>query len=161
LACFPKTGRQHQIRVHADLAGYPLVGDKIYGMTDDEVFSLLDGHREFLKSEVSPEPIDGESVIRMRTMTEDESDIGNLGEEDFSMGEEEFEVPGPTSEIYAELGSRLILPRHALHAAGLKFVHPKTGQEMAFEADLPDDLRLFFEKLTDQAIQPFKTKHWD
>jgi 23S rRNA pseudouridine1911/1915/1917 synthase len=29
--CFPETGRQHQIRVHAREAGFPLVGDKIYG----------------------------------------------------------------------------------------------------------------------------------
>jgi 23S rRNA pseudouridine1911/1915/1917 synthase len=29
--CFPQTGRQHQIRVHAREAGFPLVGDKIYG----------------------------------------------------------------------------------------------------------------------------------
>lgn len=27
---FPKTGRQHQIRVHAQTHGYPLIGDKIY-----------------------------------------------------------------------------------------------------------------------------------
>jgi len=31
LRCFPETGRQHQIRVHAREAGVPLVGDKIYG----------------------------------------------------------------------------------------------------------------------------------
>lgn len=31
LRCFPKTGRQHQIRIHAREAGYPLVGDKMYG----------------------------------------------------------------------------------------------------------------------------------
>lgn len=29
--CFPETGRQHQIRIHAQYAGYPLVGDKMYG----------------------------------------------------------------------------------------------------------------------------------
>lgn len=29
--CFPETGRQHQIRIHAREAGFPLVGDKIYG----------------------------------------------------------------------------------------------------------------------------------
>lgn len=31
LRCFPETGRQHQIRVHARHAGFPLVGDKMYG----------------------------------------------------------------------------------------------------------------------------------
>jgi 23S rRNA pseudouridine1911/1915/1917 synthase len=31
LRCFPETGRQHQIRIHAQLAGAPLVGDKMYG----------------------------------------------------------------------------------------------------------------------------------
>lgn len=31
LRAFPKTGRQHQIRVHLREAGFPIVGDKIYG----------------------------------------------------------------------------------------------------------------------------------
>lgn len=31
LRCFPKTGRQHQIRIHAQWVGHPLVGDKMYG----------------------------------------------------------------------------------------------------------------------------------
>ncbi len=31
LHCTPFTGRQHQIRIHAQVAGFPLVGDKMYG----------------------------------------------------------------------------------------------------------------------------------
>lgn len=37
LRAFPRTGRQHQIRVHLKHVGYPLVGDKIYG-PDEGIF---------------------------------------------------------------------------------------------------------------------------
>lgn len=38
LRAFPKTGRMHQIRVHAAHVGFPLVGDKVYG--EDETCYL-------------------------------------------------------------------------------------------------------------------------
>lgn len=37
IACRPKTGRQHQIRVHMDAIGHPLIGDKLYGL-DEQIF---------------------------------------------------------------------------------------------------------------------------
>jgi 23S rRNA pseudouridine1911/1915/1917 synthase len=45
---FPETGRQHQIRVHLREAGFPVVGDKIYG-PDEEYFD------RFSKRQLEPE----------------------------------------------------------------------------------------------------------
>jgi 23S rRNA pseudouridine1911/1915/1917 synthase len=36
------TGRQHQIRAHADHAGFPIVGDKIYGVPPDLFLTFID-----------------------------------------------------------------------------------------------------------------------
>jgi len=38
------------------------------------------------------------------------------------------------------------IPRHALHAKSLGFTHPKTGEEMRFDSELPDDLVKVLEK---------------
>jgi 23S rRNA pseudouridine1911/1915/1917 synthase len=158
MACFPRTGRQHQIRVHAEIAGYPLVGDKVYGIPEDDVLTLLDGNREDLRSEVSPDPVESEDATLEEDTFPEEStqEEADEGTEDDAT----FEIPGPVSTTYAEVEARLLIPRHALHAAGLRFRHPSTGKIMAFEADLPDDLRNFFEGLTGTPLTAFRTAHW-
>ena len=40
---YPKTGRTHQLRVHMEAVGCPLVGDKIYGKDDRIFLENLDG----------------------------------------------------------------------------------------------------------------------
>lgn len=39
-----------------------------------------------------------------------------------------------------------VLPRQALHAKTLGFVHPTTGEEMLFDSELPDDMAQVIEK---------------
>jgi 23S rRNA pseudouridine1911/1915/1917 synthase len=40
--CFPYTGRQHQIRVHLFHVKHPIVGDPIYGQSEDDIVKFLD-----------------------------------------------------------------------------------------------------------------------
>jgi len=92
--CFPKTGRQHQIRIHLEAAGYPIVGDKLYGLPEEEAIRFYE--RKLLTPEAE---------------------------------------------------AKLLLPRHALHAASIHFKHPITGVMMDFDSPLPQDLKAFLSSL--------------
>ena len=39
-----------------------------------------------------------------------------------------------------------VMPRHALHARSLGFIHPSTGKKMLFESDLAEDMKIVIEK---------------
>lgn len=43
LKCSPKTGRQHQIRVHLFHVKHPIIGDTMYGVSDEFANDFLDG----------------------------------------------------------------------------------------------------------------------
>jgi 23S rRNA pseudouridine1911/1915/1917 synthase len=81
-----ETGRTHQIRVHMQALGHPVVGDFLYGAP------------HLIK------PANG-------------------------------------------FGDVLELPRNFLHAAELEFAHPRTGAELALQADLPEELAGFLQQL--------------
>jgi RluA family pseudouridine synthase len=89
--CRPVTGRTNQIRVHLAHAGHPLVGDKLYGRTDDEFL-------EFVKN-----------------------------------------VKAGCYELLPWQET----PRHLLHASRLLINHPISGEMLAFDAPLPEDMRSF------------------
>jgi 23S rRNA pseudouridine1911/1915/1917 synthase len=100
--CFPKTGRQHQIRVHLEAAGHPIVGDKLYGIPEDEALRFYE-----------------------------------------------------RQHLSAEAQARVILPRHALHAAGIRFEHPLTGKMVDFTCELPPDLQAFLEDRMEEALKDY------
>ena len=56
----PRTGRTHQIRVHLEHVGHPLVGDKLYGQ-DDASYLAWVAH---LKADGDPRTRDGAPVVR-------------------------------------------------------------------------------------------------
>ncbi len=87
----PHTGRTNQVRVHLEISGHPVVGDKTYG---------LPAHL-------------------LRRMVADPDD--------------------------PEVRAHLVLPRHALHHAVMRFAHPRTGRELALAAPLAPDIVSFIE----------------
>jgi len=48
-------------------------------------------------------------------------------------------------QLEPEAWQRLRLPRHALHAALIRLVHPRTGEQLSFESPLPADLKAFLD----------------
>ncbi len=100
LRAYPKTGRQHQIRVHASAIGLPLLVDHLYG--DREEFFL--------------------STIKRKYR---------------DYGREE----------------RPLIGRLTLHAHGLSFSHPSTGERVSYEVDPPKDFRAVLNQLN--KVRPY------
>ena len=94
IECQLETGRTHQIRVHMNFKGNPILGDKSYGRKK----------RKYKKIDLSLE-----------------KKINNFN-------------------------------RQALHAKSLGFIHPKTKQEVFFEAIRPDDFEALIKKLKNASI---------
>lgn len=86
--CHLETGRTHQIRVHMEHIGHPLIGDALYGAQTTKI-------------------------------------TAKLKKADFE------------DDVKAAI---LSFPHQALHAKEISFIHPRTGDEMHFESDLPDDM---------------------
>jgi 23S rRNA pseudouridine1911/1915/1917 synthase len=69
LECRPYTGRTHQIRVHLAFAGYPIVGDSVYGLRRQKV--PLNRHFLHASSLTFRRPSDGVELTHTISLPED------------------------------------------------------------------------------------------
>ena len=95
-----ETGRTHQIRVHMQAIGHPVVGDFLYGAP----------HR------IKRVEVVGRG-LKARPAVESGDDEG------------------------------LSLERNFLHATALEFAHPRTGETLSLEAEMPEELGVLLEQL--------------
>jgi 23S rRNA pseudouridine1911/1915/1917 synthase len=95
-----ETGRTHQIRVHMQAIGHPVVGDFLYGAP----------HR------IQPVGGPGRGLKHQPAASRDESESVSL-------------------------------ERNFLHAAELEFAHPRTGEPLRLEAEIPAELAEILEIL--------------
>lgn len=54
LRVFPRTGRRHQIRVHMAAIGHPILGDILYGRSDEDYLALVRGDRDVRRQGAGP-----------------------------------------------------------------------------------------------------------
>lgn len=128
----PVTGRTHQLRLHSLMSGWPIVGETLYGCNRfypgwprlRPLFARAD-------AKLKDEAYEGEFLVPREK-------IGDLAELCPAYFDRDLCLRWDES-----------MPRQALHAYKLEFVHPLTGEKIAVETALPDDMSHTVDRLND------------
>ena len=121
-----ETGRTHQIRVHLQAIGHPVVGDTTYGAAAT------------LQAEAQPTQYD--LARKLRPAVRKATRPAGLPA-DAEPSSRPAAAPAPIA------ARTLTLRRNFLHAARLSLTHPRIGTPLHAEAPLPPELTRFLEQL--------------
>jgi 23S rRNA pseudouridine1911/1915/1917 synthase len=121
-----ETGRTHQIRVHMASIGHPVVGDTLYGAA---------AHLKEAEAEKPP----SRASRRKPGVPDDRS--SSLGWKP-GVPDDRSSSSRPNADPES-----LHLGRNFLHSANLEFAQPLTGEPIALEAPLPEELQSFLDML--------------
>lgn len=136
--CRLHTGRMHQIRVHMQSIGHPLVCDHHYGLRDEL--------RESDLREPPPPPARIESPYGYRDGDSD-ADVSDRIRAVDTQKRHEYEALAKGERVPRGESDALLLGRCALHSHLLRFTHPNTGHEIELTAPLPPDISGVVSKL--------------